>query len=149
MLREKWKPLQDPKRDSLLHTGRVLLFSLPQLPLWVCGTEDRGGGRRHTHWRGGEIGCLPEPCRAPQGEETPLYCAAGEGHSAVVEQLLAAGAAVDAKSEVRGELGADRGGLGVEHSSSCPLDFLVLCFSNYGFKLASRISKGMSHVTTV
>ena len=35
-----------------------------------------------------------------------------EGHAAVVEQLLAAGAAVDAKDEVKGKWGADRGGRG-------------------------------------
>ena len=53
--------------------------------------------------RGGEGGCLPERCLASQRGETPLYHAAEEGHAAVVEQLLAAGAAMDAKDEVRGE----------------------------------------------
>jgi hypothetical protein len=51
------------------------------------------------------MGCLPEPCHAPQWEKTPLHNAAHGDHSAVVEQLLAAGAAVDAKDEVRGEVG--------------------------------------------
>jgi len=59
------------------------------------------------------MGCLPEPCRAPQREETPLHRAAIRGHAAVVEKLLAAGAAVDAKDKVRGKWGAGRGGLGV------------------------------------
>jgi len=48
------------------------------------------------------MGFMPEPCRAPQMGETPLYHAAIRGHAAVVEQLLAVGAAVDAKNEVRG-----------------------------------------------
>ena len=50
----------------------------------------------------GERGVLPERCRAPQYEETPLHWAASGGHAAVVEQLLAAGAATDAKNDVRG-----------------------------------------------
>jgi len=86
--------------------------SLPQFPLWECGTEDRGGGRGRTRWRGGVGGCLPERCRAPQRGETPLHRAAEGGYPAAVEQLLAAGAAVDVKDEVRGKWGADRVGLG-------------------------------------
>ena len=64
--------------------------------------------------RGGEWVCLPEPCRAPQGGYTPLHNAAIRGHAAVVEQLLAVGAAADAKDKVIGQWGADRGGLGVK-----------------------------------
>ena len=45
---------------------------------------------------------MPERCRAPQNGDTPLDCAAGKGHAAVVEQLLAAGAATDAENNVRG-----------------------------------------------
>jgi len=115
MLRENWKHLQNPKRDSLWHhhlAGRVLLFSFPQLHLWECDTEGRGGGRGRTHLRGREGVFLPERCRAPQTGETPLHVAVNRGHAAVVEQLLAAGAAVDAGDKVRGEWGADRGGLG-------------------------------------
>ena len=33
-----------------------------------------------------------------------------------------------------------------EHSCAYPLGFLVLCFSNFGFTLAFRISKGTGHV---
>ena len=68
-----------------------------------------GGG---TRTGADERGCLPERCRAPQWGETPLNHAAEEGHSAVVEQLLAAGAAVDAKDNVNGKWGADRRGRG-------------------------------------
>ena len=70
------------------------------------------------------MGCMPERCRAPQGGDTPLHRAAIEGHAAVVEQLLAAGAAVDTKDKVGGEWDADRGGLG---------DRTQLCVSSYFF----------------
>ena len=53
------------------------------------------------------MGCLPEPCRAPQYGYTALHHSAFRGLASVVEQLLAAGAAADAKNEVRG-----RGGRG-------------------------------------
>ena len=49
----------------------------------------------------GEMGCLPECCRAPQDGCTPLDAAAMKGHAAVVEQLLAAGAVADGKCQVR------------------------------------------------
>ena len=61
MVREDWKPLQKPKRDSVWHrhlAGRVLVFSLQPLPLWECDTEGRGGGRGRTHLRGG-VGGVP------------------------------------------------------------------------------------------
>ena len=48
-----------------------------------------------------ERSVLPERCRAPQDGFTPLHEAAEGGHAAVVEQLLAAGAATDAKNAVR------------------------------------------------
>jgi len=138
MLRENRKPLQNPNRDSLWHhhlAGRVLLFSFPQLPLWECVIQRVAGSERgRTHLRGGERGCLPEPCRAPQLGQTPLHWAAVFGNAAVVEKLLAAGAAADAKAEVRGEWDADRGWVGVvERSSAFPFGFLVLCFSKFGF----------------
>jgi len=74
----------------------------------------------------------------------PLHRAAIEGHAAVVEQLLAAGAAVDAKVKVSGEYGADKGGLGGRRV------LLVLFFcASRNMGVASRISKGIGHVTTV
>ena len=57
-----------------------------------------GGGARTCAAR---EGCLPERCRAPQDGDTPLAGAAGYGHAAVVEQLLAAGADTDSKCKVR------------------------------------------------
>ena len=42
---------------------------------------------------------------APQDGWTPLHFAASEGHATVVEQLLGAGAHIEAKSLVRGEGG--------------------------------------------
>ena len=50
----------------------------------------------------GKRGVLPERCRAPQVGRTPLHQAARGGHAAVVEQLLAAGAAQDANGMVKG-----------------------------------------------
>ena len=54
---------------------------------------------------------IAQPLFALQYGRTPLHEAAGRGHAAVVGQLLAAGAAVDAKDEVWG-VGADECGLG-------------------------------------
>ena len=47
----------------------------------------------------GERGCLPDRCRAPQNERTPLHWAARSGR-AVAGQLLAAKADVEAKDDV-------------------------------------------------
>ena len=47
--------------------------------------------------------CLTERCRAPQDGDTPLHIAALKGHATVVEQLLAAGADMEAKDVVSGE----------------------------------------------
>ena len=76
----------------------------------------------------GERGVLPERCRAPQSGEMPLHHAAVEGHAAVVEQLLAAGAAKDAKNGVRG-LGSGRvdDRKGLEGSTHLFLIFSLLC----------------------
>ena len=51
-----------------------------------------GVGKGCTHLRGGEVWCLPERCCERQVGRTPLYIATEGGHSAVVKQLLAAGA---------------------------------------------------------
>ena len=45
--------------------------------------------------------CVPERCRALQGRATPLHYAVEKGHDAVVEKLLAAGAATDLMNQVR------------------------------------------------
>jgi hypothetical protein len=81
-------------------------------PLWGWYNEVCGGGSERTHLRGGERGCLPELCCAPQYGSTSLHLAAYGGYAAVVEQLLAAGAVADTKDKVRGERGAHRGWLG-------------------------------------
>ena len=57
----------------------------------------------------GERGCLPDRCRAPQGEDTPLHWAARYGRAAVAELLLAAKADVEAKDQVIGEGDEARG----------------------------------------
>ena len=53
----------------------------------------------------GERRYLPDRCRAPQGERTPLHCAAHGGSAAVAGQLLAAKADVEAQDTVRGQRG--------------------------------------------
>ena len=54
---------QQPSR--FLRVSCALLWSRP--PGGDCKDRGgRGGGRGRTHWRGGETGCLPERCRAPQ-----------------------------------------------------------------------------------
>ena len=84
-----------------------------------------------------ERGVLPERCRAPQHEATPLHLAAqggriwlgkDGGHAAVAEQLLAAGAATDAKDMVRG-VGSRRvdDRKGSEGSTRLFLISLLLC----------------------
>ena len=50
-------------------------------------------------------GGLSERFHAPQGGKTPLHLAANRGHAAVVEQVLAAGAAADVADKVRGGWG--------------------------------------------
>ena len=67
-----------------------------------CGdysVESQGAGGK---LRGGRVG-VPDLCRSPQSEDTPMHYAAGQGHAAVVEKLLAAGAKLEAKGQVRGE----------------------------------------------
>jgi len=96
---------QKIERISVCH--RVLAssvlscFVLFCAPLKVWHRGGRGCWRGRTHLRG-ERGVLPDRCSAPQDDFTPLHEAAAKGHAAVVEQLLAAGAAKDAKDMVRG-----------------------------------------------
>ena len=72
------------------------------------------------HFRG-EMGCLPERCRAPQNGDTPLCVWVKKGGDAVVvAKLLAAGADKEAKNGVRrgGGKGEEEegGGLRLERS---------------------------------
>ena len=53
---------------------------------------------RGAHTCANEGGGLSERCHSPQNGYMPLH----SGRGAIVQQLLAAGAAVDAKNEVRG-----------------------------------------------
>ena len=69
---------------------------------------------------------MPERCCAPQRGQTPLHQAAHHGRVAVVEQLLAAGAAVDVKNNVSGKRDPISA-LGAEHSFSLRLVPLALC----------------------
>jgi len=97
---------QKMKRMSLCH--RVLASSaLSCFVVFLRPSE--GVARRGSRLLEGvqalarrERGVLPERCRTPQIGRTPLHKAAEGGHAVVVEQLLAAGAAKDAKDEVRG-----------------------------------------------
>ena len=131
MLWENWKPLQNPERDSLWNhhlAGRVLLLllsrSCPSGSVMHRVVGAGGAARSCADERGGR---LPERCHAPQCGETPLHRAAQRGHVAVVEQLLAAGAAVEAKDQVG--VGTRIGeGWRAERSLSCLLGFLALCF---------------------
>ena len=98
--------------------------------------------------RGGERGCLPEHCCAPQTGLTPLHLAAHNGRAAVVEPLLAAGAAVDAKDKVS-QGGGGRAGLGDRTQLCVSSRFSCFVLLDIGFKLASRISERMGHISTM
>ena len=65
-----------------------------------------GGGALTCAERGG---ASLSAARAPQGGDTPLCMALSEDHSAVAEQLLAAGANKEAQDEVRGDCGVEDG----------------------------------------
>ena len=70
--------------------------------------------------------CAPEPSIVPQNRNTPLHYVASEGHAAVVETLLAAGAHVHAKNGVSGKGGCwSRRGLGATRSDLHRLLFPV------------------------
>ena len=81
--------------------------------------------------------CLTEPCRVLQDGMTPLYQASCHGNATVVEQLLAAGADLEAKDAVSGERwmrDADKAGsrgdtqrVGVSLFSCCCLFSLGCC----------------------
>jgi len=58
------------------------------------------GERTCAEDRGGTCLSVPERCRAPQWGKTPLHRAAERGLAAVVEQLVAAGAVMDAHDEI-------------------------------------------------
>ena len=75
--------------------------SFPCLPLSTFGdTEGHGCGRGRAHLHRERVR-LNERCCAPQDGITPLHRAAMNGHAAVVEQLLAAGAVTGAKDKVK------------------------------------------------
>ena len=97
---------------TIIWLDESFCFLPPSCPSGSAIHRVAGSGKKRTHLRGGERGCLPERCHSPQDGEMPLHQAASQGHTPVVGQLLAAGAAVDAKDQVGGEWGASRGGLG-------------------------------------
>ena len=70
---------------------------------------------------------LPERSLLPQREMTPLHMPAALGHLAVVEQLLTAGATVDAKAKVRF----------LDHISRVFVRCVLFCMSRGGMNLPS------------
>ena len=101
------------RTEGLIRVCRVLLAEIRTncLRFWagplLCAflrLRPSGGGMKRVAGAGGgertcaeeRGGCLPERCRTPQGERTPLHVAVNRGHAAVVKLLLAEGAAVDA-----------------------------------------------------
>ena len=75
--------------------------------------------------RGCKRGRLSERCHSPQVGETPLHDAVNRGHAAIVEQLLAAGAAVDAEGQVNGEGGRGYGRAGGQNTALRVLLFFL------------------------
>ena len=108
------------KSDQVCHClARIPLRALvrDRAPAEVRYRGGGGGGRGRTHLRG-ERGCVPERCRAPQNEDTPLHLASEMGHVKVVAKLLKAEANKEVKNLVRGGGGYGRGEGGVEGCGS-------------------------------
>ena len=141
--REKSKLEQKIERIALcrrvLAPSVLSCFDVFCAPLKVWHRGGRGCWRGCAHLRG-ERGVLPERCRAPQDGSTPLHCAALIGYAAVVEQLLAAGAAKDAKNKVRG-IGSGRveDRKGSEGSTRLFLIFALLCVGWFHSSSRGRI----------
>ena len=134
--------------DTIIWLDKSFRFLSRSCPFGSVIQRVAGSERGSAHLRGGERGCLPERCRAPQWGQTPLHDAAENGGAAVVEPLLAAGAAVDAKDKVS-QGGGGRAGLGGRTQLCVSSRFSCVVLLDIGFKLASRISERMGHISTM
>jgi hypothetical protein len=77
----------------------ALVRGCTPVEVWTEGAPVREGA--HALARR-ERGCALDRCRTPQDGGPPLHHAAQNGHADVVDKLLAAGAAMDVPSKVRG-----------------------------------------------